>query len=166
MPTLPAPLDRADPDRPSLDATDWRMYCDLLQDAGAPQDEWQRADRIANSLAVDSKLVLINFCPPGPLNNHWLRVGHTWFIGAEATMIDANRLVWWRPAWVRDGFERYPSNDPDRNEARLIALNYGTPWNLPHPRLHCVQGKPSIYAEFITAFFDGHALAEIPQEYL
>jgi hypothetical protein len=147
------------------------MYCDLLQDAGAPEEEWQRADRIANSLALDVKLVLINFCPASPLEseayrNHWLRVGRTWFIGAAGTMIEGNRLVWWRLSWVHDGFERYPSDDPDRNEADLTALNYGTPWDLPHPRFKEVRKKKRAYPKLITAFFDGHALAEIPQEYL
>jgi hypothetical protein len=138
-PTLPPPLDAGAPERLSLDATDWRMYCDRLQDADAPESEWQRAQRIAHSLAQDVKLVVVNFCPAdylgqGEHGNHWLRLGRTWFIGAEGTFIEDNRLVWWRRSWAHEGFARYPSVDSDRNEEKLLALNYGTPWDLSHPR--------------------------------
>jgi hypothetical protein len=169
-PTLPPPLGKRWK-RPSLDATDWRMYCDRLQDANAPEVEWQRAQRIATSLAQDVKLVLVKFChaeslSDGEYGNHWLRVGRTWFIGSDGTYIEEGDLAWWRRNWIVDGFVRYPSTDPDRNEEKLIALNYGTPWDLPHPRWPTVRKQRKRHADLIGRFFDALALAEIPQEYL
>ncbi len=149
----------------SLDPAEWSMYCDLLQDAGEPEEKWTRARHIAESLAVDPKLVLINYCPARPLEGHWLRVGRTWFIGADGTFIENNRLVWWRAAWVRAGFERYPSRDPDRDVSRLIGLNHGVPWDLPHPRFELVKTARR-YSRLRQAFFDAHALTEIPTRYL
>jgi hypothetical protein len=171
-PTLPLPLDSTDRKRPSLEATDWRMYCDRLQDADAPEEEWQRAGRIASSLAADVKLVIVNPCPAPNLastqyGNHWLRVGRRWFIGAEGTLIEGNLLMWWRRDWIVAGFARYPSSDPDRVEVKLTALNYGTPWDMPHPRWPKVQAtKVRSFAALIKRFFDAHAHAEMPQEYL
>jgi hypothetical protein len=173
-PTLPPPLGNTRWKRISLDATDWRMYCDRLQDANAPESEWQRAKHIADSLAQDAKLVLIKFCQAEFLGdrrhtNHWLRVGETWFIGAPATVIDSSssHLVWWRRSWVLEGFVRYPSSDPDRNEEKLIGLNYGTPWKLPHPSWPKVRRKKKqMHETLIERFFDAHALVAIPQEYL
>lgn len=154
----------------SFDPTDWRMYADLLQDASAPAEQWQRAARIGASLARDVSLVLVNFCPAESLasstfGNHWLRVGNTWFVGAEGTFIESNRVAWWRRDWVRDGFARYPSTDPDRVVDTLIRLNYGTPTKLPHPRFHLLLEKQAP-AQLLEAFFDAHALTEIPAEYL
>jgi len=158
-PTIPPP-------RKNLDPTEWRMYCDLLQDADAPQEEWQRAGRIAEGLQRDPKLVLVNYCPADPLggtqSNHHLRVGFTWFIGAELTVIESNQLVWWRLEWVRAGFERYPSTDRDRDVEKLIGWNYGTPWELSHPRFHLLQKKRR---QLVAKFFDGHAFAELPAEF-
>jgi len=147
----------------SLDPADWSMFSDLLQDAGEPEKKWAR--RIAESLAVGPKLVLINYCPARPLQHHWLRVGRTWFIGADGTFIEGNRLVWWREAWVRQGFARYPSDDPDRKVDELIALNLGLPWDLPHPRFDLLK-QAKRYARLRPAFFDAHAQAEIPARYL
>lgn len=162
---------RLEPPTHSVDATDWRMYCDLLQDAEAPEEQWQRVRRIADSLALDVRLVLMNPCPAGSLSdhrygNHWLRVGREWFIGAPGTYIeDKPRLVWWRPAWVRDGFARYPSTDPDRKEEELLALNHGTPWNLPHPRYGLLRDNHDLFTRAILAFFEGHSQHEMPAEY-
>jgi hypothetical protein len=169
--TLPPPLDAGDPERLSLDATDWRMYRDRLQDAGAPENEWQRASNIAASLAQDVKLVVVSYCPARSLKsaqhgNHWLRIGKTWFIGADGTCIEGNRLVWWRRDWVWDGFARYPSADPHRDEGKLTELNYGTPWDMPHPRWSLVRARKRFYKTVIGRFFDGHGAAEIPAEYL
>lgn len=158
MKALPAPTH-------SLDPADWFMYCDLLQDANAPEETWGRARRIAESLSRDPKLVLINYCPEEPLRNHWLRVGQTWFIGAAGTLIETNRLVWWRVEWARQGFERYPSRQPSRDIPALIALNYGLPWDLPHPRFHLLR-EAKTYPELEPLFWDAHALSEIPAEYL
>jgi hypothetical protein len=141
------------------------MYCDLLQDAGAPEEEWQRADRIAASLAADSKLVLINFCEGRSLDNNYLRVGTNWFIGADETRLENYRQAWWRPKWVRSGFRRYPTTSDSRSVRSLMRLNTGTPWTLPHPRFEIVQQRP-VYADLIVAFFHAHALEEIPEEYL
>jgi hypothetical protein len=153
----------------SLDATDWRAYADQLRASGL-DDQGRRAARIAESLARDVNLVLVNFCPAESLasaehGNHWLRVGQTWFIGAPGTFIETNRVVWWRLAWVRAGFKRYPSTDADRVENDLIKLNYGTPLQLPHPRFDQLVEKQTA-AALLAAFFDAHALAEIPSEYL
>jgi hypothetical protein len=169
-PTLPPPLGKRWK-RVSLDATDWRMYCDRLQDASAPEVEWQRAQRIADSLAQDVKLVLVAFAQAAALDdarygNHWLRVGKSCFAGTEDTYIERYPLAWWRRSWVVDGFVRYPSSNPNRNEKELLALNYGTPWDLPHPRWPLVRKKRKKHADLVERFFDAHALAEIPQEYL
>ena len=56
----------------SLDPVDWSMFSDLLQDAGEPEAKWPAPRRLAESLAQDPKLVLINYCPARPLHNHWL----------------------------------------------------------------------------------------------
>jgi len=156
---LPAPPEH------SLDPTDWRTYCDLLQDADAPRDLWRRAGRIADSLARDPKLVLINHCPAEHLAGHWLRVGRTWFIGAPLTVIETSQLAWWRPEWVRAGFASYPTRDPKRNIDDLLALNYGTPWELPHPRFDALRAAGRQVA-LVAAFFDTHGLDDIPPEYL
>jgi hypothetical protein len=157
QPTLEPPVH-------SIDPRDWQTFSRQLREGNVPEERWRWAARIAESLSRDVNLVLINHCPPEPLANHWLRVGHTWFIGAENTMIETNRLVWWRPEWVRDGFERYPSDDPDRVVDRLIALNLGTPWTLPHPRFNMLLAKQS-REDLAVAFFKTHALTEIPAEY-
>lgn len=161
-PTIPAPVH-------SLDPTDWRMYCDLLQDADAPESEWDRARRIAESLAQDARMVLVSYCPPSPLDGHWLRVGTTWFIGAEKTHIEKNRLVWWRAEWVREGFARYPYNSeiyPHRDEEHLLKMNTGTPQNMPHPRWHLLLKRKRATAKATAAFFEGHSHHELPEEYL
>ena len=48
---------------------------------------------------------------------------------------------------------------------RLLALNYGTPWELPHPHFDLLRATPD-YDEVVRAFFDTHGLLEIPPEYL
>lgn len=150
----------------SLDPTEWRMYCDLLQDAAAPEAEWQRARRIADSLAADVRLVLIAHCPAVHLDGHYLRVGKDWFIGADGTYLDNyDPLVWWREAWVRAGFERYPTTSRARRPKDLIALNHGTPWHLAHPRFEWLRDRTK-QAAFVAAFFAAHALIDIPDEYL
>jgi hypothetical protein len=157
--TLPQPAHSVEP-------TDWRMYCDLLQDAGAPEEEWRRAGRIADSLAGDVRLVLIAACAAEHLGNHYLRVGKDWFIGADGTYLDNyDPLVWWRETWVRAGFRRYPTTARKRPVKRLIALNLGTPWQLAHPRFEFLRERPQ-HAALVAAFFDAHALPEIPAGYL
>jgi hypothetical protein len=162
--TLPPPLAADAPECISLDATDWHMYCDRLQDANAPEEEWRRAKRIADSLALDSNLVLIAHCQAEYLQDHYLRVGENWFIGADGTVIDGYPLVWWRPAWVRAGFRRYPTTSKKRRPQKLIALNIGTPWDCPHPNYARVrQGRG--FPKLVLAFFDTHSQVELPQEY-
>ncbi len=150
--------------RYSLDPTDWRMYCDLLQDADAPSEEWQKARRIAESLEGEPNLILINYCAAEHLANHYLRVGETWFIGGTLTRIHVYPVVWWRPAWVLDGFERYPTSDPDRTVGELIALNLGTPWHLPHPLFEEFRARDGFEA-ILANFFDTHGHVEMPAEY-
>jgi hypothetical protein len=168
--TLPLPLDATDPERFSLDPGEWRAYRDRLRDAAAPESEWQRAQRIADSLTQEVNLVLVNFCEARHLNhekhgNHFLRIGKTWFIGGERTFIDTYSFIWWRRDWVVSGFARFPSSDPERDVERLIALNYGTPWDMPHPRWSEVRSDKDLYETAIECFFITHTLVEIPPEY-
>jgi hypothetical protein len=162
--TLPPPLDAGDPERISLDATDWHMYCDRLQDADAPEEEWQRAQRIAASLDQDSNLVLIAGCEAEHLYDHYLRVGENWFIGADGTHLWNYPLVWWRPAWVLAGFRRYPTTSEDRKPRKLITLNTGTPWGVPNPAFPTVR-QGSEFPKLILAFFNAHSQVKMPLRY-
>jgi len=42
----------------SLDPADWWMYCDRLQDAGAPAARWRWAKRVGDSLHAEPRLLL------------------------------------------------------------------------------------------------------------
>lgn len=42
----------------TIDPTDWWMYCDLLQEAGAPTARWRWAKRVGDSLHAEPRLLL------------------------------------------------------------------------------------------------------------
>jgi hypothetical protein len=150
----------------SLDPTDWRMYCDLLQDAGASERRWTFALRVADSLESNSDLVLVLRCGPSALERHWLRVGRGWFIPTQLTSISHYRsgFAWWRKEWVLSGMARYPyARDVygDRDEAKLIHFASGTPWSHKHSAFaeFCRYWGPQMVRK---QFFRGHGLLRKP----
>jgi hypothetical protein len=150
----------------SLDPLDWMMYCDLLQDAGVSRRRWSFAQRVARSLQASPKLVLVLACTPASLENHWLRVGRSWFVPVEGTSIEgyASGYAWWQPRWVRRGLRHYPYNQAAygvRDESQLIELASGTPWEHPHPAFEQFRLRWGLEALKKT-FFRGHGLHRLP----
>lgn len=79
----------------SADPTDWLMYCDMLQDAGAPQAKWGEAKRVAESLVSDPTLWLfVPDCRFSPWIAHIVSPCHTEWKSAV--------LYNFYPMWVRD----------------------------------------------------------------
>lgn len=152
----------------SLDPVDWRMYCDLLQDADRPAGEWGWARRVADSLDCGPGLTLVLLCPSAFLEQHWLRVGKTWFIPVEGTYLDRKEhFLWWRPEWVREGFDRYPvdrKSYPPREPEKMIAFASGTPWSHPHPEFDRLVQRQMIRLR--RRFFATHGLVEQPRAWL
>ncbi len=150
----------------SLDPTDWFMYCDLLQDAGASSRRWTAARRVAESLQVQPDLVLVLRCGASALEGHWLRVGRTWFIPTDLTSIVHYRsgFTWWRHDWARRGLARYPYSREaygTRDEKKLLAFASGTPWQHPHRSFADftrIWGLNILKREF----YRGHGLRRVP----
>lgn len=161
---------RLEPPLDSLDPTDWLMYCDLLQDAGAARRRWVFAQRVGQSLQVEPKLVLVLACAPASLDGHWLRVGRGWFIPARDTSINryTSGHAWWARAWILRGLARYPYRKDsygERDVEQLLACATGTPWDHPHPDFRALPAKAGLDAVRAT-FFRGHALRRMPTAWI
>jgi hypothetical protein len=151
----------------SLDPADWWIYSDLLQDHGAPAEEAARARRVGNSLKHGKSLVLAFLCPEENLAGHWLRIGRTWFIPVAGTYVRyITDFRWFRSAWVRGGFERYPCENPAdrRDEGKMIRYASGTPFRHRYKDFKALRKR---FEEQVTLrFFETHGLSAQPAEWL
>ncbi len=148
----------------SLEPIDWFMYCDLLQDLGGSQRRARQARRIGESLEEGTDLVLTLHCPEQQLAGHWLQVGRTWFIPVGGTLVHyCNDMQWWRAAWIRDGFARYPNADRNEPEA-MIRYASGKPTQ------HGYKDFPQLLEKFgarvTQRFFETHARVRMPRAWL
>jgi len=154
----------------SLDPTDWRMYCDLLQDAGASPRRWAAARQVADSLAAGKDLVLVLRCGATALQGHWLRVGLTWFVPTQLTSIEHYRtgFAWWRRDWAARGMDRYPYSASvygARDEAKLLDFASGTPWEHKHPGFAKFTRQWTLET-LKRAYFHGHGLRRMPTDWM
>ena len=97
------------------------------------------------------------------LEEHWLRVGRTWFIPvAGIHLAGYPKSRWWRPDWVQAGFARYPYNKGlyrKRDEAKMVKDASGTPWEPPFKAdLLKVYG-----AAIVEEFFESHSREKLPR---
>jgi hypothetical protein len=135
----------------SLEPVDWAMYADMLLEAGAPERQWRRAQRISRSLQADPRLVLVARCEAVHLEGHHLRIGETYFIPVPGTFLENYQLTWWRIGRVRAGFRRYPSRERrgQYSPKKMLAWAHKTAFEFPH----VVAERPRV----ILKFFVGHS---------
>ncbi len=126
------------------------MYADLLQDAGAPQRQWRRAQRIARALQGDPRLVLVAYCPAEHLQRHVLRLGRNWFIPAPLTQLDSYPLTWWPLTLARAGFRRYPSNRGQRRGQYATRVLLAGAFKTPFDFSSIVAGRPWVLRRFFV----------------
>jgi hypothetical protein len=147
----------------SLDPLDWWAYADRLEESGAIPFLCERAGRIRDSLPREVNLTLVLRCEPVHLEKHWLRVGRTWFIPKEGTLLQNYPCArWFRPEWVRAGLDRYPYDSGffgPRNVKKMIRFALGTPWSEP-----CKTNVLELYGpQTIGWFFWTHSQTELPE---